>query len=129
MQALLGQQQALANTYGSEAQAEQQGLLPAGAEALVQNNLNAKIAAIRTNYAKSGMSGSSAEIQDINAAKSQALADTFAVGQSMAQQGLQELQSATGQESSLLNYILAAETAQNTQLGNALASFAGAAAK
>ena len=127
LEGLAGQDAALANTYSAEAQAEGQGLLPAGAEAAVQNNLNAQIAAIRTNYAKMGMSGSSAETQDINAAKSQALAQTFEIGNTLAQQGLQEVQSASGQESTLLNDILNANMNADSALAKSLAGLAGAA--
>lgn len=121
-----GTQAGLAKSYAAQAEGEGQGILPAGAQALVQQNLDANVAAIKTKYAGLGMSGSSAETQDINAARNQALAQTFAIGQSLAQSGLQEVTSSSGLEANILNQIMNAETAQNTQLGDALASFAGA---
>ena len=129
LQALAGQQQGLAKSWGAQAEGEAQGILPAGAQALVQNTLDANIAAIKQKYSQLKMSGSSAETQDINAAKAQALAETFQIGQQMSQTGLAEASSASGQESQLLQAILASETAQGTALGDALAGFAGAAAK
>jgi hypothetical protein len=118
----------LAKTFSAEAGAESQGLLPGGATALIQQNLSAAIAGIQSRYAQMGMSGSSAEIQDINAAKQQALAEQFQIGHGLAQEGMQEVQSASGLQATLLNQILAAETAQGTELGNVLAQFAGATA-
>lgn len=121
-----GTQKGLADSYAAQAEGEGQGLLPAGAQALVQQNLNANVAAIKQKYAQLGMSGSSAEVQDINAARNASLAQTFAIGQSLAAQGLTEVSSASGLEASIMSQIMQAETAQNTQLGDALASFAGA---
>lgn len=129
LQQLAGTQAGLAKSWEAQAQGEAQGILPAGAQALVQNNLKASEAAIRGKYAQMGMSGSSAEVQDLQAARAQALAETFQIGQQMAQTGLAESSQATGAETQLLQAILAAETAQGTELGNALAGFAGAAAK
>lgn len=126
---LAGQQGQLASSYAAQAQAEGEGLLPGGAEALVQNQLNAQISAIQQNYARMGMSGSSAETQDINAAKSAALAQTFQVGQELAKTGLSEVTAASGEQSTLLDAILNSETAQGTAMGNTLAQFAAAMAK
>jgi hypothetical protein len=129
LQQLAGTDAGTAKSFLAQAQGEQQGILPAGAEALVQNNLDASIAAIKQKYSQLHMSGSSAETQDLNAARMQALAETFQIGQSMANTGLAESNAASGQEDALLQAIMAAETAQGTELGNALAGFAGAAAK
>ena len=129
LQGLAGQQAALAKSYGAQAEGESEGILPAGATALIQNNLDAQVAAIKSNYAKMGMSGSSAETADLNAAMQEALASTFQIGQTMAQQGLQEVQSASGEEAGLLEAILNAETAQGTALGQALMSLMTGAAK
>lgn len=129
LQALEGQQAGLAKTFASEAQAENQGILPSGAEQFIDQSLNAEVAAIRSKYAQLGMSGSSAEVQDINAAKNQALALRFQIGQQLASQGLNEVNAATGEQDSLLQAILTAETQQGSALGDALAQFAGAASK
>jgi hypothetical protein len=129
LQSMAGTDAATAKSFLAQAQGEGQGVLPAGAQALVQNNLDAQIAAIKNRYSQLHMSGSTAETQDINAAKSAALAQTFEIGNTLAQQGLNESNAASGQQDALLQAILAAETAQGTQLGDALAGFAGAAAK
>jgi len=125
---LAGQEKNLATAGQAQEWAGNNGVLPAGANAKVQQNLNASIAAIKSNYAKMGMSGSSAETADINAAQQAALAETFQIGQGLAQQGLSEVTSATGLEGTLLGQILQAETAQDTALGQSLAGFAGATA-
>lgn len=129
LKTLAGQEGNLAKVGQAQEWAGNNGILPAGAEAKVQANLNASIAAIKSNYAKMGMSGSSAETADINAAKQAAEAETFQIGQGYAQQGLSELQTAMGAQDTLLSQILNAETAQDTALGQSLAAFAGATAK
>lgn len=125
LEQLAGQDKGLAKSFGAQAQGEAEGILPAGAQALIQNNLNANTAAIKTKYSQMGMSGSSAEVQDLNAARSQALAQTFAIGNQLSTQALNEVTSASGQEASLLQAIMSAETAQGTEIGDQLAQFAG----
>jgi len=129
LKALEAQQAGLANKDTALATAEQEGILPAGGQRLIEEKLRANEAAIRTKYAQMGMSGSSAEAQDLQGARDQALAEQFSVGQQLAATGLSAAQAATGQESSLLSAILAQEMSQGDELGNILADFAGAATK
>lgn len=129
LKALAAQQAGFAKNQGELAQAEQQGLLPAGATNLFQGQLQAAEAAIRAKYAQMGMTGSTAEMQDLQAARTGIMGQMFQEGQQMAQQGWTNVNQATGYESSLLDEILATETQQGTALGQALAAFAGAAAK
>lgn len=126
---LAGQQARFAQNQSEIAQAEEQGLLPAGAQNMFQGLLNANEAAIRAKYAQMGMTGSSAEMQDLAASRDQIMSMMFQQGQQMAAQGYTNVNQATGYESALLKQILDSETAQGTQLGQALATFAGAAAK
>lgn len=83
-------------------------------------------AAIRQRYASMNMSGSSAEIADLNAAAEAGVDLQFKVGQEMAQHGLTAIAALTGQSASIYAQLLNAQTAKNTALGNALANFAGA---
>lgn len=126
---LSNQQAAIAKNQGALGLAEQQGLLPAGAEQLVQNQLQAQQAAIRQKYAQLGMSGSTAESQDLQAANAQAMAQLFAVGQQMSSQSYSNMNNATGYESSLLRELMQANMTQDTEMGNALAQFVAGLAK
>lgn len=129
LQALSAQQQGIAANQGQLASAEQEGILPTGGQQLVQQTLQANEAAIRSKYAQMGMSGSTAETQDLQAARDQSLAQTFQIGNQLATTGFNEVNAATGESSSLLEEILAQETAQGNDLGNALALFASGLAK
>ena len=128
LEQMAGQDKGLVKSYTAQAQAEGQGLLPAGLQAGIQQNLDAAIAGIKSRYATMDMTGSTMEAQDIAAAERAAFAETASIGQSLAQQGLNEVTSASGQEMQLLQAILAANTAQGTDLGNTLAEFARYAA-
>jgi hypothetical protein len=70
------------------------------------------------------MSGSSAEQADIANAQAQGLQESFALGQSMAQQGLQQVTQDQGTINTLLAQILNAQTAQDSELGNTLSELA-----
>jgi hypothetical protein len=70
------------------------------------------------------MSGSSAEQADIANAQAQGLQESFALGQSMAAQGLQQVTQDQGTINTLLAQILNAQSAQDTELGNTLAELA-----
>lgn len=124
LKALQGEQGALAKTFGQQVQGQQQGMLGAGGDALVQQGLDAEQAQIRSRYAQMGMTGSSAEQQDLAAAAQRSLAQRFQLGQQMASTGLNEVNAATGQQSALLQAIMQAETAQGTDFGQALSDFA-----
>jgi hypothetical protein len=99
-------------------------LLGASGDAAVQQALKSNEAAIRAKYAAMGMSGSSAEQEDLAAAAQSSLASRFAAGQQLAQTGFSEASATSGQASQLLQAILQQETAQGTALGDALAQFA-----
>jgi hypothetical protein len=129
LQALATQQGGIAKNQGELAMAEQQGLLPAGATNMFQGMLNANLAAVRAKYAQMGMTGSTAEMEDLAAVRDQVMSSIFQEGQTMATQGFKNMSDATGVQSTLLQEILKTQLQQNTDLGNALATFAGAAAK
>lgn len=117
---------------------ELQGKLPAGAQATVDAATNAEIASIKSQYASRGLTGSSAEAQDIASAQMRGVQNSFAIAQQLAQSGLSALTTTPSAGSvtqlgegtaSLLEQLLNSETAQGTQLGQAITAFAGAAAK
>lgn len=114
---------------------ELQGKLPPAAQAAVDAESNASVAAIKSKYASLGMSGSTAETQDISSAKSAAVSQSFAIAQQLAQEGLAALTTTPaagsvtqlgGDAGQLLEALLQSETTQSTQLGQALAQFAAA---
>lgn len=127
LQALQTQEQGIANNETALAEGGQNGQLTAGASAMLNQNLASNQAAIRAHYASMGMSGSSAEQEDLAAAQQSNLAQRFQLGQQLAQTGFSEASAASGESSSLLQAILQQETAQGSELGNLLAEFAGAA--
>lgn len=112
------------NMLGARTAAEQAGQLPQAAQDTVDRAVQQNIAGIRQKYAAAGMSGSSAEQADIANAQAQGLQESFALGQSMAAQGLQQITGADATVSRLLEQILSAETAQGSELGNTLAELA-----
>lgn len=126
VQGLEKQQAGLAQNQGELAQAEQQGLLPAGANQMFQGLLNSQLATIRQKYAQMGMTGSTAEMQDLNAARESVMAQLFQVGQTMAGQSWGNMQKATGVENTLLKQIYDAQVANSEGLGKSLANFAAA---
>lgn len=85
-------------------------------------------AAIRQRYSGMGMSGSTAEVGDLNAAAQAGVDMQFKLGQDIAQTGLQTVAALTGQNANIYTALLNAQTQRDTALGNALANFAGAAA-
>ncbi len=126
LQALAAQQGFSGQANEAGAQAALTGQLPGSAEILVEQGLKAKQAAIRQNYAQLGMSGSSAEAQDLAYAAQAAEAERFQIGQGMAQTGFKAAGQELGMEQSLLEAILQEQTARGTALGDSLAKFAGA---
>lgn len=101
----------------------QTGTLPAGMQAGVNQNLQSTIASIKSRYASMGMSGSSAEAQDIANAQSQAQAASAQMQEQLLSTGIQE----TGMSSQLYSELLKNSMANDTNLSNAIASFAAAA--
>lgn len=83
-------------------------------------------AAIRQRYAQLGMTGSTAEQADLNAAAEAGVDLQFKIGNQMAQTGLTAIAALTGQSAAIYAQLLNAATAKDTALGNALANFAGA---
>lgn len=111
-------------TLNANAQNALMGRLPGGAQASIDQALEAARARIRSNYASLGMTGSTPEAQDLAYAELAASAQAFQIGQGMATTGLN---AAAGQDTlaaTLYQAILGSETARGTALGDALAEFA-----
>lgn len=102
----------------------QTGTLPPGEQAGVNQALQSAIASIKSRYASMGMSGSSAEQQDIANAQQQAQAATAQMQEQLLSTGINE----TGMSSQLYSELLKNSMANDTNLSNAIASFSSAAA-
>ncbi len=102
----------------------QNGTLPPGAQAGIDQARNAAKAAIRSKYASMGMSGSSSEQQELSAADSRAQAE----GEQQALQLLNTGITESNMSSQLYEHILN-NTLQNDQaLSSAISGFAGSVA-
>lgn len=100
----------------------QNGTLPPGAQQGIDQATKAAQAAIRSKYAASGMSGSSAEVQDLNNVTEQAQAQQFQEASTLLKEGL-DATSISGQlYAEMMNF----DAAQSAQTGAAIASLAGA---
>lgn len=124
--AQLSQNAIAAQEQGQGAQLEnylQTGTLPAGEQAGVNQALQSAIASIKSQYASMGMSGSSAEQQDIANAQSQAQAASAQMQEQLLSTGINE----TGMSSQLYSELLKNQMASDTNLSNAVANFASAA--
>lgn len=102
----------------------QSGSLPPGLQAGINQASESAKATIRSQYASRGMSGSSAEQQDLAAVDQRAQAQ----GAQMAMQLLNTGISETGMASQLYTQLLNQATARDQQLGSAISNFAQAAA-
>jgi hypothetical protein len=100
----------------------QSGQLPPGAQSAIDQATQSQKAAIRSQYASRGMSGSSAEQQDLARVDQQAQAQGFSIATQLLSQGVQENQLASGIYQSLMN----SELQQDKELGSAFANFGSA---
>lgn len=102
----------------------QSGTLPPGLQAGINQATDAAKATIRSQYASKGMSGSSAEQQDLAAVDQRAQAE----GAQMAMQLLQTGISETGMASQLYQALMGESLKSDSSLGSAISNFASAAA-
>lgn len=121
-QQLLANAQPAINAANALIPDEATGTLPPGAQASVTNALNADIASIQSRYASLGMSGSSAEAQDIANAQNQAAALQFSLAQQATTTGL----TALGLTNSVYTQLLQDQLTRQQDLQNAFANFAAA---
>jgi hypothetical protein len=126
--ALAAQQGAFAKNQAEQAMGEQQGMLPAGEQGLFQGVLNAQLAAIRAKYASMGMTGSTAEMQDLNAAREGVMQQILTAGQNLANTAWGNVKTATGYQSTLLDNIMQQQLAQQENMVKILGQLGGASA-
>jgi len=119
----------LAGRLGGIAEAGFQGNIGSKGLNSISRMVRKAQAAIRQRYAAMGMSGSTAEGDDLNAAVESGVDLQFKIGQQMAQTGLNAVASLTGQSAQAYLQLLNAQTQKDTALGNALANFAAAVAR
>ena len=107
------------------------GQLPAAQQAQVDQALQDSITSIKSKYAGMGMSGSTVEQDDINAAQQKALVLSGTLAEQMAQTGLSAgSQAATALQISgtIYEQLMQQQIQQDTALQQAIAAFAGQAA-
>ena len=103
----------------------QTGTLPPGVQQSIDQAKTAAVASIKSQYASRGMSGSSAEAQDVAAASERAATSGAQIAQQLLQSGISETQLS----SQIYSQLLDANIKNDNLLGGALATLAGAAAR
>lgn len=96
------------------------GTLPAGLQAGIDQATTAAQASIRSMYAQRGMSGSSAEAQDVASVSARAKAEGAQIALSLMQQGISE----EGAANQLYLNLMSGQMQQDQELSNAFAGFA-----
>jgi hypothetical protein len=124
-QAQIGQSAAQLSAQSQQLQNYlQTGTLPPAAQASINQAVAASQASIRSQYASMGMSGSSAEAQDLANAQTAGATQAMNYAQSLFSTGLQETQMSDALYQNIMNQSMA----QDNQLSSAIGSFAAAAA-
>ena len=100
------------------------GTLPPGMDAALQSAHNAAAAAIRSRYASMGMSGSSAEMNDLSNLAYTTVSQGATIASQLLQTGVSEQQFASG----MYQNLMAQSVAQDTAMSNAMAGFTNAMA-
>lgn len=101
------------------------GTLPPGIQTALNQAAQSAQATIRSQYAARGMTGSSAEAQDLAGVQNRIVSQGADIAQQLLNSGVQE----SNLSSQLYSKILQANLSQDQELSSALASLAGAAAK
>ena len=100
------------------------GTLPPGIGAALQGAHDSAAASIRAQYASRGMSGSSAEMQDLSNLAQTTVSQGANIASSLLSTGVSEQQFASG----LYQNLMAQSVAQDTAMSNAIAGFTNAMA-
>ncbi len=114
------QQSQMGSQYASYLQ---NGTLPPGAQAGLDEASASAKAAVRSKYAQMGMSGSTSELSELNQIDQRMKAQSFQYASQLLNSGVQM----SGLSGNLYRYLLSAQQADDEQLSNAIANFAGAA--
>jgi len=113
------------NAQGQQLQTYlQTGTLPPGAQASINQAVAASQASIRSQYASMGMSGSSAEAQDLANAQTAGATQANQMAMSLMNTGIQE----TNMSDQLYQNIMNESMQQDNQLSSAIGTFAASAA-
>lgn len=95
------------------------GTLPPGAQQWVDNQTAAQKASIKSKYANLGMSGSTAETQELNQVDANASAQMFQIATELLNTGVSE----TGASGTLYNYLMQAQNADQKDVSGAIQNF------
>lgn len=107
------------------------GVLPPGADALVNNALHDAQGSIRSKYASMGLSGSTMEAQELSSAAQSAASQRFQMANALTNTGLTAAGISTyqmGSSAHIYEAIMKEQLAQDQQLQKALSDFAAASA-
>lgn len=96
-----------------------EGKLPPGAQQWVDNQVQRQKTAIRSKYASLGMSGSTAEMQELNQVEQDATSQMFKMASALMDTGIRQ----TGASIPLYNYLINAKNADNAAMSNAINNF------
>ncbi len=100
------------------------GTLPPGAQTAIDQAMNAAKAKIRSDYAARGMTGSSAEVQDLNSLELQGKAQAFDMASKLLQTGINE----SGLASQIYESLVGINSKQAASMGGAIGNLAAALA-
>lgn len=103
----------------------QNGTLPPGIQASINQATNAATAAIRSRYASMGMSGSSAEVQDIAAAQQQAATEGAQTALQLLSQGISEQNMGSQLYQDIFQYSLQEDQGLGQAIGNFAVALSG----
>lgn len=117
------QLKSMASSQGAQGQQLQSyianGTLPPGAQQWVDNQSAAQSASIRAKYANLGMSGSTAEMQELNQVQANAASQMFQIASELLNTGITE----TNASGTLYNYLMQAEDANQKDVSSAIQNF------
>lgn len=103
----------------------QSGKLPPGAQASIDQATKAAQAAVRSKYASAGMSGSSAEVQDLNNITQQAAVEQFTIADKLLQQGLDATNTSAQIYAELMNFDQQQSALTGQAIGNLATALSG----
>lgn len=108
------------------------GVLPPGADAMVNDALRGAQSSIRSKYASMGLSGSTMEAQELSSAAQSAASQRFQMANTLTNTGLNAAGISSNEMNSsarIYEAIMREQLAQDSALQNALANFAASAAQ
>ena len=120
--ALQGQATALQNQGSTMEGYLNSGTLPPGLQQSLTSASDAAVASIKSQYASRGMSGSSAEQQDIQSVSDTAVTQGAQIAMNLYSQGVAE----TGMADEIYTQLMQTALQQDQALGQAVGNFAGA---